>query len=218
MCACGTVQADLARTGVDMKHPLESIPSTSRKPWFWTFLAGTLILFAVFRVLDAPLRTTAAPNGIVSFELAGTPFQAQAIIDSWHEAAFLASSVAGQPVPGLVSRAYAFATFGLGIDYLFMPVYATALALGILLASGRHGSWFRTFGAWLGWGAYTAALFDAVENYALARMLLINQVWSPWPETAAFSASVKFLLLLLGLFYALVGWLWPRKQIQHDDR
>ena len=194
-----------------MKHPLENIPSTSRKPLFWAFLAGTLILFAVFRVLDAPLRTTAAPNGIVSFELAGTPFQAQAIIDSWHEMAFLVSSVEGEPVPGFVSRAYAFAAFGLGVDYLFMPVYATALALGILLAAGKHGSWFARFGAWLGWGVYAAALFDAVENYALARMLLMNQVWSPYPEVAAFSASVKFVLLSLGLVYALVGWLWPSK-------
>ena len=194
-----------------MKHPLENIPGDSRKPLFWAFLAGTLCLFAVFRVLDAPLRTTAAPNGIVSFELAGTPFQAQAIIDSWQELAYLASSVAGEPVPGLVSRAFSFAAFGLGIDYLFMPLYATALALGILLAAGKHGGWFATFGAWLGWGAYAAALFDALENYALARMLLMNQVWSPYPQVAAFSASVKFVLLLLGLFFSLVGWVWPKK-------
>jgi hypothetical protein len=194
-----------------MKHPLESIPSTSRKPLFLAFLAGTLILFAVFRVLDAPLRTSAAPNGIVSFELAGTPFQAQAIIDSWHEMSYLVSDVAGESIPGMVSRAYSFAAFGLGIDYLFMPLYATALALGILLAAGGHPGWFGTMGAWLGWGAYAAALFDAVENYALARMLLMNQVWSPYPEVAAFSASAKFILLSLGLVYALVGWLWPKR-------
>ena len=194
-----------------MKHPLENIPVTSRKPFFWAFLTGTLILFAVFRVLDAPLRTPAAPNGIVSFELAGTPFQSQAIIDSWNETALLLNSVEGEPVPGMASRAYAFASFGLGIDYLFMPLYATALALGILLASGRHKGWFATFGSWLGWGAYAAAIFDAVENYALARMLLMNQVWSPYPEMAAFCASVKFGLLALGLVFALVGWLWPKK-------
>ena len=183
-----------------MKHPLENIPSTSRKPFFWAFLIGTLILFAVFRVLDVPLQTPVAPNGIVSFELAGTPVQAQAIIDSWHG-----------PTPDAISRAYSFAVFGLGIDYLFMPLYATALALGILLAAGRHQGWFSALGIWLGWGAYAAALFDAVENYALARMLLMNQVWSPYPEMAAFSATVKFGLLLLGLFYALAGWAWPKK-------
>lgn len=194
-----------------MQHPLNFLSPPSRKPLFFAFLTGTLILFAIFQVLDTPLRTSVAPNGIVSFELAGTPFQAQAIIDSWNEMALLLSSVEGETVSGMVSRAYAFAAFGLGIDYLFMPVYATSLALGILLAAGRHDDWFATFGAWLGWGAYVAAIFDAVENYALARMLLMNQVWSPYPEVAAISATVKFGLLLLGLLYALVGWLWPRK-------
>ena len=194
-----------------MKHPLESIPVASRKPLFLAFLAGTLFLFAVFRVLDAPLQTSAAPNGILSFELAETPFQAQAIIDSWHEMAMFVSSVEGESVPGLVSRAYAFAAFGLGIDYLFMPIYATALALGILLAAGRDGEWFANLGAWLGWGAYAAALFDAVENYALAGMLLMNQIWSPYPQVAAISATIKFGLLVLGLVYAMVGWLWPKK-------
>ena len=193
-----------------MAHPLEFVPLTNRKPLFFTFLAGTLILFAVFRVLDTPLRTSAAPSGIVSFELAGTPFQAQAIIDSWHEASYLASSVAGEPVPGLVSRAYSSAVFGLGLDYLFMPIYATALALGILWAASKHGGWFAVFGAWLGWGAYVAMLFDGLENYALARILLMNQVWSPYPQVAAYSAMVKFGLLFPGLFYALVGWLWPK--------
>jgi hypothetical protein len=201
----------VSKLGATMQHPLNFLPNHIRKSLFFAFLAGTLFLFAVFRVLDAPLRTPAAPNGIVSFELAGTPFQAQAMIDSWHEAALLANDGAGGPVSGMVSRAYSFAAFGLGIDYLFMPVYATALALGILMAAGRHQGWFFSLGAWLGWGAYAAALFDAVENYALARMLLMNEVWSPYPEIAAFSASVKFVLLLLGIFFALVGWLWPKK-------
>ena len=195
----------------DIKHPLEWIHDTAHKRTFFTFLAGTLILFAVFRILDAPLRTPAAPNGVVSFELAGTPYQAQAIIDSWQEMALLVSSVAGEPVPGMVSRAFSFAAFGLGIDYLFMPVYAMALALGILLAAGRHKGWFALLGAWLGWGAFAAALFDAVENYALARMLLMNEVHTPYPEIASFCAIIKFGLLLLGLCYSLTGWLWPKK-------
>lgn len=176
-----------------MIHPLDFVPPAKRKQLFFAFLAGTLVLFAVFRVLDAPLRTPAAPNGIVSFELAGNIESTAGILLSWDE------------------RADLYAAFGLGIDYLFMPVYATALALGILLAAGRHSGWALTLGAWLGWGAYAAMLFDALENYALARMLLMNQVWSPYPQVAAFSASIKFLLLLLGLSYALVGWLWPKK-------
>jgi len=192
-----------------MNHPLQALPPAFRKPLFIAFLLGTLGLFAVFRVLDAPLRTPAAPNGIVSFELAGTPIRAQAILDSWLEVGYLIGHGPGQVAPYFISRAYSFAAFGLGLDYLFMPLYATALALGILLAAGRHPGRFLTLGAWLGWGAYAAALFDAVENYALARILLVNAVWLPYLQVAAFSASVKFGLLLLGLCYGLVGWIWP---------
>ena len=189
-----------------MNHPLDFIPADKRKPVFFAFLAGTLILFAVFRVLDTPLRTTAAPNGIVSFELAGTSEKAFQIMVSWEPINFQGPKI-------VALRGYLFAAFGLGLDYLFMPVYATALALGILLAAGKHGRRFSTFGVLLGWGAYAAALFDAVENYALARMLILNEVWAPYPQIAAICASIKFGLLLLGLFYALVGWVWPKQQV-----
>ncbi len=175
-----------------MQHPLTFIPNEKRKPLFLTFLALTLILFAVFRVLDAPLRTPAAPNGIVSFELAGSPEMAESILDSWNAGAEL------------------FAAFGLGIDYLFMPAYALALSLGILLVAGRHAGTFAKVGAWLGWGAIGAALFDAVENYSLFQIMLGNY-FSPWPEIAFWNASTKFVLLILGLVYGLLGWLWPKK-------
>jgi hypothetical protein len=188
-----------------MIHPLNFVPEANRKWAFFAFLAGTLVLFAVFPVLDAPLRTPAAPNGIISFELAGTPEKAFQILASWEPV--------NQPGPPIIIRpdGRLYAAFGLGIDYLFMPVYATALALGILLAAGRHKGRFSTLGAWLGWGAYVAMFFDAVENYALARMLLMNEVWSPYPQVAAFNASAKFVLLVLGLFFALAGWSWPKK-------
>ncbi len=66
-----------------MRHPLEFVPHGARKRLFLTFLLLTLSLFAVFRVLDAPLQTDSAPNGIVSFEMAGTPEKAFQIMVSW---------------------------------------------------------------------------------------------------------------------------------------
>lgn len=176
-----------------MKHPLDFIPDKTRKPLFWAFLAGTVILFAVFRPLGAPLTTSAAPSGIVSFELARTPVNAQAMLDSWD------------------ARAQLFAAFGLGFDYLFMPVYALALALGALLAAGRHPGAFARLGAWIGWGALLAALLDAVENVGLWNALLGN-VNSAWPEISFWCASFKFGLILLGILYGLIGWLWPKKK------
>ena len=176
-----------------MKHPLDFIPNTSRKPIFWVFLVLTLVLFAIFRPLGAPLTTSTAPSGIVSFELARTPANAQAMIASWD------------------SRAQLFAAFGLGFDYLFMPSYAFAIALACLLAAGRHPGGFARIGAWLGWGAFLAAIFDAVENIGLWNSLLGN-VNSLWPGVSFWCATFKFALILLGITYGLIGWILPKKK------
>ena len=175
-----------------MRHPFDFTPSSARKPLFFSSLFLTLILFAVFRALDTPLRTAAAPNGIVSFELAGDIKPAAEMLASWD------------------ARAQLFAAFGLGLDYLFMPAYALALSFGILLAAGRHAGWFAKLGAPLGWLALVAAVFDAVENFALWQFLL-GDFQALWPRLAAVCATIKFTFLLAGLAYALIGWLWPRK-------
>jgi hypothetical protein len=192
-----------------MPHPLEFIPNKYRKRLFFTLLFLTLSLFAVFRVLDQPLRTPVSPNGIVSFELAGSPLQAQTIIAEWKRSSLLLSEVIGQANPDIVNIPYTFAAFGLGIDYLFMPVYAFALGFGTLLAANRHAGWFKSLGAVAGYGAFVAAMFDAVENYALFQILL-NSIHSPYPEVAYYCASLKFGLLIFGLLYALAGWLLPK--------
>jgi len=194
-----------------MHHPLEFVPDQYRKRLFFTSLVLTLVLFAVFRVLDQPLRTNAAPNGIVSFELAGNPQTAQAITDSWKQMSLLLSAVAGQPNPDIVNVPYVLAAFGLGLDYLFMPVYASALALGTLLAARKQEGWLKSLGAAAGYGAFAAMLFDAVENYALLQVLLGN-IQSSYPALAAFCAILKFGLILFGLLYGLGAWLLPGQQ------
>jgi hypothetical protein len=56
----------------------------------------------------------------------------------------------------------------------------------------------------LAWGLWLAAIFDAVENYALITMMF-NGVSDPYPAISAFCATCKFSLILLGLLYALVS-------------
>lgn len=174
-----------------MRHPLEFVPQEARKRLFFTLLILTLSLFAIFRILDMPLQTDYAPSGIVSFELAGTPQNAAHIVLTWSAEAMLN------------------AAFGLGIDYLFMPVYAFALAFGTLLAAGRHAGWLKSLGAVAGYGAFAAALFDAVENYALFQVLL-GAFDSSYPMLAAVCATVKFGLLAFGLVVAVAGGVIPR--------
>jgi len=169
-----------------MKHPLELVPQTLRKPLFFFFLALTLAIFGLFRSLDAPLQTLAAPGGIVSYELAGSFDGSQALLNSWD------------------ANARLFAAFGLGFDFLFMPVYALALSLGLLLAGSDKPKGFNALTVWLGWGALFAALFDAVENYALWQ-ILIGNLSPALPQVAAFCATVKFALLLSGLTVSLLG-------------
>jgi hypothetical protein len=176
-----------------MKHPLDFIPSVSRKRVFIALLVWTLILMAVSQVINAPLRTPAVPASIVSFELARTPANAQAMVASWD------------------AHARLFAAFGLGFDYLFMPSYAFTIALACLLAAGRHKGWFASLGAWLGWGVFAAALFDALENIGLWKSLL-SPVSAPWPAVSFWCANFKFTLILLGILYGLVGWVWPKKR------
>ncbi len=158
-----------------MRHPLEFIPVHLRKPLFYFFLALTLVIFGVFIFLDKPLQ----PNGMVSFELAGSVDSAQRIANSWDADARL------------------FVAFSLGFDYLFMPVYALALSLALLLPFEANPRPYRFF-ALMGWGAFIAAFFDAVENYALWHTLTQNAV-SPYPQLAAICATIKFSLLIFGL-------------------
>lgn len=98
------------------RHPLAWIPSRARRGVFLSLLAVTLLMMLVFGITGAPLTTEAAPQGIVSFELASTTAQAQHIVSSWDGAARLRAS------------------FGLGLDYLFMPLYATTIGLACLRA------------------------------------------------------------------------------------
>lgn len=162
-----------------MRHPLEAVPVLLRKPLFVFFLSATLVIAVAFRFFEAP-------GGIVAYELAGSVKNVADILKTWDEAARLK------------------AAFGLGFDYLFMPVYAMAIALATLLAAGRHVGWLKSLGAVAGWGAFVAAAFDVVENVALWR-ILSNGAADPWPMIAAACASVKFFFFFAGILIAVVA-------------
>jgi uncharacterized protein YhhL (DUF1145 family) len=180
-----------------MRHPLEFLPLNLRKPFFFVFLGLTILVFGVFGVLDQSLRTDAAPFGIVSFELAGSPQRAFQILVSWEGVCADCPAIQNfQP--------YLYAAFGLGLDYLFMPAYALALSLGLLMAGAGRADWHSRWTAVMGWGAFAAALFDALENYALWK-ILTGSVAAPFPQIAGICAVIKFALLFFGVAVALVS-------------
>jgi hypothetical protein len=173
-----------------MKHPLDWVPVKNRLPLFWLFLVGTAIILLLFQPMNHPLVTVSAPSGIISLQLAWTPESAQGMLNSWY------------------ANARQFAALGLGFDYLFMPVYALALALGTLLAAGRHPGWFARLGSWAAYAAFLAAVLDGLENFGQFQELF------KWRVDLAFIiavvASTKFTLIGLSLAYGLAGWLWRK--------
>jgi hypothetical protein len=148
-------------------------------------LAGTALIFAVMGAAGAPLNTSQAPNGIVSFEFAWNIENAEAMLASWD------------------SQARMRAGFIQGLDFLFLLVYSSAIGLGCLVSAAvlqRLGWPLAAAGRWLAWGLWLAALFDFVENVALV-MLLFGQAAPEWPPLAGVCASAKFGLIFAGLVY-----------------
>jgi hypothetical protein len=172
-----------------MQYPDEWILSaTRRRRLLWLIILMLALMVALQRI-DRPLKTTTAPAGIVSFEFAGDLPQALRILDSWGER--------GRSAAGL----------SLGLDYLFLVVYASTIACGCtLIARHRYQSWpgFARLGKIAAWAVCGAAILDAFENYALIRLLM--GVHNPWYAPIAWwCAALKFLFVVGGLGYIAVG-------------
>lgn len=170
-----------------MRHPLEEVANSRKKTLFFSLLAFTLAIMLVMNSVGSVLNTVEAPYGIVSFELAGSPQKANVILDSWDTPAQLR------------------AAFIQGLDFLYLILYSTTIALACLWAGetlARAGWPLASVGRPLAWGLWLAALCDAVENIALV-IVLFGRNQSPLPEIAAICALVKFLLIFLGLVYTL---------------
>jgi hypothetical protein len=172
-----------------LSHPFERLLASTRRHSLPVLIVLTLALTVVLQLVGRPLQTTAAPQGIVSFELAGTLPAAQAMIASWDPTAQL------------------HAAFSLGLDYLYMPLYAAAIALACVQAAGsslRAPRLLGVIGIGLAWAIGLAASLDAIENVALFQLLL-GSTAAAWPAVARACALVKFAFVIAGLLYAGVG-------------
>jgi hypothetical protein len=177
-----------------MKHPYEKLSPQLRRNLYWGFLAATFIIAVVLGIQGQGFATTVpgepAPFNIVHFELAGTPEQALRITESW----------------GASGRAAAFGQTV--VDYLFLLSYPNAIALGILavLMNTRNRTVWMA-GRNLAWLQWLAGALDAVENLALLGILK-GHVVSPLPEIAWWCAAPKFLIVIAGILFVLVGVAW----------
>lgn len=145
-----------------------------------TCLIATVLLLAVLIMINQPLKTEFAPQGMVSFQLAGNAEQALAIAQSWGE-------------QGLQR-----AKFSLWIDFLFIPVYClTLILLTRQCMLDRPGIRERSTARLIRTLFISAGLADAAEN-----VLLLNSLDTPTDAislAATISALVKFTALTVGI-------------------
>jgi hypothetical protein len=172
-----------------MTHPFAWLSPSAQRRAFAILAPLTVAVMLALDAIGRPLATEAAPLGIVSFEFAGDLESAARMLASWGEA--------GRVRAGL----------SLGLDFLFLVLYASAIGLGCKGVARRlapPGTLAHRTGTGLAWGQVAAAALDAVENVALIRLLLGSRD-ALWPSLAWGCAAVKFALVIAGLAYVLLG-------------
>lgn len=161
---------------------------------FIVTVLASLALMVILQFINAPLKTEAAPLGILSFEFAGTAANAQRMVASWNDGARDAAQL------------------GLWVDFLFIPAYSSAIALGCWLVRRRWRD--HRVGVVLAYLQPVAGLLDMVENVSLLR-ILDGQVTEGLAATAWWCAAVKFAIVAAGLIFLLAsvlfkgGWRQP---------
>ena len=177
---------------MQLRHPFVSLSVSGQNRAFILFFILSILVMVSLQVTGAPLRTDASPNGIISFEFAGKLDVAQRMVDSW----------------GHTGRIYA--GLNLGLDYLFLAVYACAISLGcVLVARGlyRRNIALANAGIIISYAQFMAAILDCIENYGLIQVLLGSQT-EAWPLVAKWCAWPKFMIVGVGLVYVIAGALW----------
>ncbi|MCS6967344.1 MAG: hypothetical protein RMJ44_02865 [Cytophagales bacterium] len=181
-----------------MNHPYLSIP---QQQYIWLIIITSLFTFLLTAGqiwVNMSLVNDAAPAGMLSLQFAGNLANARLIIHSWDYIAKMR------------------AAFGIGLDFLYIVAYSTAL--GLLCVYVAH--WWTFLGSWgkigipLGWLQWLAAALDGVENLSLIALLCENGfAWLPW--LAYWAAVVKFSIIGLALLYLLAGFfvLWWRVRL-----
>jgi hypothetical protein len=145
---------------------------------------ATIAVMATLNVIDRAL-----PAGIVSFELCAFRDTCDALIAAYRPAALEVG-------------------LSLGLDYLFMPLYASALGAAVVFLGAKRGERTRSAASLIAWGAMAAALCDAIEKVALYHMLATGTATAGW--VASGTAAIKFGLVAAALIAVPVIALRPK--------
>ena len=173
-------------------HPFLTVTQESLSWWFIVTLVSSGFCFFFLSATGRRLRTSEAPMGIVSLAMSDTGSRSRRVISSWD------------------AGAQQDAWRNLSLDYVFIPLYTTALAILAIKTSHwfaeSNAIWMSNLAIALAWGAWLAGILDVGENSALLRSL---QVYPDVPDglaqLASWCARVKFLLLGMAALLTLVG-------------
>jgi hypothetical protein len=168
-----------------MPHAFSLMPPPYRRVLLAVCLAGSAGLMLVLTLQGMPLRSRAAPLGVVSFELAWTQDRAEQILESWR---------------GLERTAER----QLLIDFGFLIVYPILLSLGCAMLSETAAKPLPAAGVCISWAVLAAGPLDALENIALLQILR-HEATAALAQTAAGCASLKFLAVFSALGYIALG-------------
>lgn len=167
-----------------LSHPYQWLSNATQNRAFSILLPLTFLAMFIEQVTGVPLKTDAAPSGIVSFEFAGKLSLAQEMVKSWGQL--------GQVYAGL----------NLGFDFVYIITYVICIGLGCVIVA--RGGFLSSVGFLLAWAMFAAGLLDCIENYALIQILLgFGQESSA--ALAQWCAMFKFAIVGAGLVYFFIG-------------
>lgn len=175
---------------MEFQHPFSWITPSAQGRALAILAVLMVAIFIVFLMIGASLYTEAAPQGMLSYEFAGSQAQATRILESWS------------------SSAREQAMLFQGLDYLYLFIYPAFLSLGcarVALRLSRLAPRLAYLGMRLSWFVLAAGLFDAVENYALIWQLMVAPT-ELWAQVTWWCALPKFGLAVIGLGYMLAGY------------
>lgn len=155
-------------------------------------MVAAVALFAALMAINQPLQTAAAPQGIFSFQLAGTAEQAHAILLSWR----------GDKI--------ALAQLSLWLGLLFVVTYLAALLqLTRHFTRDRPGVRERMIARWVRTMFVIAGLSDLAEN-----LVLLNN-FNPPTDTMSLTATLLALVKVTGLMLGIAGLVVVRAARRH---
>jgi hypothetical protein len=154
------------------------------KRMFCLILPLFLVVAIAISAIDLGLRNSTTPQGIVSFELCAFTSSCDLALNHWG------------------AKGQALAMLSLGIDYLFLILYPGLLCIGFLLLLARLPPGMARVTLWMAWFCPVISVADAIENYALIKIIL-NESGNGYGLLAGIFAVIKFAFLGVTLAWLL---------------